>query len=311
MSLLILRKVFGSATLLFAFLTGSLGNAFVIYVFSHKKKQRTHYERLVSLLAVCDLLTSLTLPLLNLYVLLSDYKEWHFGSTGCKLLPVFSYMSMTASQSILLMITYERYVKIKDPLKNAGVGSRTMVAWVLGTLAVIIVSSVARAIGFHVKEYNDGTDRTRCTYDDPGFGIGVAYSSMVLWLVVLVTIVILSCKSARYLQRQREIVQFASMIHRAARLRKSRRALIIVVAVFTLTTMPLSLLLCVLTTMKEVVSSDYSERELLIIEGLNLYCQWLRTLSCAANVLIYSKMFFKEFKTHFKALLCRQKQQQA
>jgi len=302
-TLQLLRKVLGSSLLLFAFITGTVGNSFVIYVFGQKKKRKSHYESLITLLAICDLLTSLTLPILNLYVLIADYKEWHFGSAGCKVLPIVSYASMITSQSILLMITYERFVKIKNPLKNVAVGYKVMVAWVIGSFVVAVASGVVRVIGLDVKEYDHG--RIWCTYYDPRFGLGIAYSSIILRFIVLATIIYLTYMSARYLQQQQHVVQFTTMIRRAAKLRKSRRALVVVVFVFTLTTMPLGLLICVLTTMRVVGYVSYSNDELLAMEGLNLYFQWLRTLQSAANVLIYSKMFFKEFKTHIKALLCR------
>ena len=101
----------------FVLLFGTLGNAYVIFVFGCNKNSRTSYETLLLILVVVDLCCSIFSPSLFIYGTLTKYKQWHFGEFGCKVIPSIFSLNVSVSQGILIMISIERYRNITNPLR--------------------------------------------------------------------------------------------------------------------------------------------------------------------------------------------------
>ena len=122
------------------FLIGVIGNLMVIYIFGVKPgKSRKRFESFLLTLGVIDLISSIIVPFPFVYLTVTDYQVWHFGKLGCKIIPSFLQISVTVSQGVLIMISYERYQAIVHPL-SIRLTAKKIILWfhvVIG-LAVIV-----------------------------------------------------------------------------------------------------------------------------------------------------------------------------
>ena len=91
-------------------ITGIIGNSLVIYVYT-KAKNRKHFlkfERMILILAIVDLIASTVNPSVYIYQIKVDYRQWHFGYIGCKLIsavgPIFSSISL----GLILLMAIDR-----------------------------------------------------------------------------------------------------------------------------------------------------------------------------------------------------------
>lgn len=106
---------------------GTLGNALVLYVFNVQRtangksehgRQRTRtMDLLISYLAAIDLIGSIFSPLLYIYLHLTRYQHWAFGSFGCTFIFGVANMTTTMSFGIIVFITIERTIAICHPFK--------------------------------------------------------------------------------------------------------------------------------------------------------------------------------------------------
>jgi len=118
---------------------GTIGNFLVIYVFAWKKrKHRKRFESLLAILAVVDMFASMVVPTLFLYGTVTRYRQWHFGYIGCKVISSLFPASVTISQGILILISYERYKSIKNPFERP-LRKLFICLWLLVTFLVALL----------------------------------------------------------------------------------------------------------------------------------------------------------------------------
>ena len=95
------------------FIVGFGGNSIVIWIMMKKKKARTFHNVLLCNLAAADIaLLSINLPFRLAYQ--ENNYVWPFGQFLCKVIPMFTYLFLTASSLTLVAISYERYRTISS-----------------------------------------------------------------------------------------------------------------------------------------------------------------------------------------------------
>ncbi len=95
------------------FIVGFGGNSIVIWIMIRKKKARTFHNLLLCNLAAADIaLLSINLPFRLAYQ--ENNYVWPFGQLLCKVIPMFTYLFLTASSLTLVAISYERYRTISS-----------------------------------------------------------------------------------------------------------------------------------------------------------------------------------------------------
>ena len=91
------------------FLFGTIGNSLVCYIIGLKKRRQPSGDIFIVSLAVADLLASVSVPVLMISDMASDFKVWHFGHIGCHILPSISPITLVASSWSLVVISLDRY----------------------------------------------------------------------------------------------------------------------------------------------------------------------------------------------------------
>ena len=274
--------------LVFIFLLGTVGNSLVIFVFGWRKRNnRKHFEHLLLLLAITDLFVSIIIPLLFIYGTVTQYKQWHFGYVGCKMILSIFPITVTISQSILVLISFERYKSITDPL-GARITKTFVYLWLLITLitACFLVSPYAYTLQVVTdKVYAINT----CV---PSNSINLFIYSLGNFIrdfaasVVMIVLGIMTSKSltiGNLLLHKQEIKKHLMNAN------KARKLLIAVVCVFSCCVLPLDLFQFIIYTMYEL-KIQFTRQGYDIIIKCNTFLSILQVMNSAANIVIYSKM---------------------
>ena len=130
------------------FFVGIFGNLLAIYIFLQKKGEwRRRFDTLLMLLAILDFSSSLFVPSTFIYVVVTHFSEWDFGEIGCKVFLSIGPVNITMSHGILLLIAYERYRSMSNPLGRSLKG-QYVVIWLIGTffVSLLIVSPYTTAL---------------------------------------------------------------------------------------------------------------------------------------------------------------------
>ena len=305
-------EILNMIALVIACLLGTIGNLLVIYILAWKRrKHRKPFENLLSILAVVDLFTSMVVPVLFLYGAVTKYKRWDFGYVGCKLISSFFPVSVTLSQGILVLISYERYKTIKDPFGVRGVPmKRKFIAlWLLATLllAMILVSPYVYVLELVSSDaYNVHT----CMPSGKGYVSLMIYSvgNVVRDLAATVCMIVLGVRSNRVLRDNTSVcgngggvVETRFQTPRRLNLEKARSMLIVVVCVFFVCVIPLDLFQFVVYVLYQV-GFQFSLASYETMLTCNSVLSVLQIMNSATNVFIYARMH-KDFtaRQFFKA----------
>ena len=276
--------------LVLIFLFGTVGNSLVIYVFGWKKRHsRKHFEYLLLLLAITDLFASTTIPLLFIYGTVTQYKQWHFGYLGCKIILSIFPITVTISQSILVLISFERYKSISDPLGNK-MKKLFVYLWLLFTFitSILLVSPYAYTLQVvTAEEYGINT----CIPSNEGFIHLFIYSlgNFIRDFAASVVMVILGIMTAKSLKTSCLLLHKREIKKHLVNANKARKMLIVVVCVFNCCVLPLDLFQVIIYS-KFQLNSFVTKQEFDIIIKCNTFLSILQVANCVANIFIYSKM---------------------
>ena len=129
-------------------LIGVVGNLFTIFIF--KTKSTSGFKglrRQLILLAAVDLLSSITLPSLLIYLVAAD-GNWKFGSFGCSVFPPFHQVIITFVEGLLLLVTYEKYTIVQQPFYQRRLPSQNILTWSFIIMFTAILISIPEASSF-------------------------------------------------------------------------------------------------------------------------------------------------------------------
>ena len=97
----------------FVFLSGTVGNSFVINWFGKKSERKKAGNKLVVMLAINDLISSVLVPLSQIHYLISASINppgvWYLGKVLCYSLPGIGRTFLYATSFYLIAISLERY----------------------------------------------------------------------------------------------------------------------------------------------------------------------------------------------------------
>ena len=279
------------------FVLGVCGNALVMYVFGYMRgKQRSRFESFLLLLAVNDLISSIIIPSTFFYLTATAFRSWHFGTVGCKVIPSLLHVSVTISQGILILISYERYRAIVHPFK------RKVPHWQvsLGIILTVLLSVVFAAPYIHLLKIfrNDDYNVETCL---PGGKNGILMLSATFTLVRDIMAIFLMTYLGYRMNHTLTRTFTNSTLNRAQFTSRGRKLLKVVITVFCLLTLPLDIfkvgVYSIIMAQVYIPETVYKY----IIIG-NTFLNILQASNSVVNVFIYSKMHsFKE------NLTCRRK----
>lgn len=277
------------AQLILVFVIGTFGNIYVIYRFRVKRPwRRKRFESLLAILACTDLLASIFIPVLFLYATITQFQRWDFGFYGCKIMLGFLPTTITMSLGILLLISYERYKAISNPLE-ASLNSCTIKFWILlifvfGILLVIPYSYSLEIVSDHVNNIHTCIPRNGAGPLILTFALG----NFIRDFLAAVILFIFGYKTHAVL-KEKVSVKLSAVKARLRNIAKATKMLIVVVTVFSFCVIPLDLFqLCLYI----VVMGGYrpSQTVYLKIIKINTVLTVLQISNSATNVIIYSKM---------------------
>ena len=90
------------------FISGLFGNGAVIYIVAITCSTMTTSEKLMTSLAVADLLASFFSPIVMVYDLVVPNGTWYLGAVLCKILPAFNNITVLASAWNMVVIALDR-----------------------------------------------------------------------------------------------------------------------------------------------------------------------------------------------------------
>ena len=147
-------RVLVIALLACVLLFGIIGNLYAIYIF--KTKSRSGFKglrRQLALLASVDLISSLALPSLLIYLITPSNSptgggRWIFGDFSCSVFPAFHQAIITCVEGILMLVTYEKYTIIEKPFYQQKLPSHNILTWCFLIAFTAILISIPEASSF-------------------------------------------------------------------------------------------------------------------------------------------------------------------
>lgn len=273
---------------------GVFGNALCMYVFGwRKRKFRNPYESLLLILAVNDFFSSMIIPLLTIYGTVTEYKQWHFGTVGCKILPSTISVSVTISEGILLLIAFERHKSIISPL-------RPSIRWAFNAIWLAIVVCIAIVIvspytySLHIvtdKAYGVRTCLPNKQHLNEIFIHSIG--SLGRDLIVTIAFIIMSTRTAKAIHRKTSLLE-TSRRKRLENSKKARKILVVVVVVFSACVLPLDLFQTAFYSIV-VSKTSVSQQTYQVFIACNAFLTVLQVSNSATNIVIYSRMH-QDFK---------------
>ncbi|TRY82079.1 hypothetical protein DNTS_006698 [Danionella cerebrum] len=193
------------------FLVGTPGNLLVIWSILKYVKQRSHTVLLILNLAVADLLVLITLPLW----IYSLARSWVFGEAACKAMVYVIYASMYSSVFIITIMSVERFLAVRYPLKMLRWQKETLMC---ALLTVTWILSFTLGIPILLTQCAEDSDEgmTQCLHRDfksPSFELFCTCLETLLGFVVpFITLAICYCQIATQLQKVRFQIEKKSFL---------------------------------------------------------------------------------------------------
>lgn len=108
---------FVKITCIFVFLLGLIGNSLVLFVFGSRWSKLKNCEIFMLSLAVADLVATVIVPV-KMFLELTEHDFYPIGHIGCKTIATLSMTTVTVSALTLLVISIDRFLIVKYPLRN-------------------------------------------------------------------------------------------------------------------------------------------------------------------------------------------------
>ena len=300
--------MFTAVMLLLLFFIGTIGNVLTIWVFMIKKKRkRKRFELLLSVLAITDLFSAIFVPLLFLYGTLTKYNRWDMGYLGCKLISSLFPVSVSLSQGILILISYDRYRSMSNPF-GSPIRGTFIIVWIATSFVIscALVSPYYYALELvSSPAYGINT----CAPSPYKFNQYYIYSCGnilrdVIATVALIVLGIMTNKSLK--SKQGTLFSSLSAFNKRQRnANKARKMLIVVACVFSVCVIPLDLFQVLVYTMIKLRVNISSVTYDGILK-VNTFLLILQVANSSTNFIIYSKMN-RNFMPQFFACIQRSK----
>ena len=287
----------GLVTMCAVLLLGTVGNLLVVYVFGCRKRNRSNYETLLLTLSVVDFFGAIFGPSLFIYDILTEYKEWHFGTVGCKVIPTILPVNFILSQGILILISFERYQGIVNLFRTETLTRRKLGIYLL---AIVMVALIMSSPYIYALEVKDGYS---CF---PRLGNTALAQSAIYVAVEIMVLLILTFTNTRISKAIHLSFQVLSLDREKSRrlvsYKRTNKMLAAMVASLSIFVMPGDLMrfgvyIC------HSVDATIITASMIIIHQCNTVLASLQLASTFINVIIYAGMD-PEFKLFIKSVVC-------
>lgn len=283
-------KVFMITLLACILLLGTIGNLCAIYIF--KTKSRSGFKglrRQLALLASVDLVSSITLPALLIYLIVSSSSDsttnggrWIFGGFGCSVFPAFHQVIITCVEGILMLVTYEKYTIIEKPFYQQKLPSNSILTWCFLIVFTAILMSIPEASSYSLVT---GVNGGKCLVaaGSPSLKMASASIYLVRDLLALILTFYLIKKTGK-LVKQNCMVNFPHSVKLTGAKRRSKVVWILVLSTFVLV-LPGDVYNVLQQCISHVNQQQHHQEQLLLASGILLFIQISRSCS---SFIVYS-----------------------
>ncbi|XP_043101816.1 leukotriene B4 receptor 1 [Puntigrus tetrazona] len=186
------------------FLVGTPGNLLVVWTILKHVKQRSHTVLLILHLAVADLLVLVTLPLW----IYSLARSWVFGEAACKAMVYIINACMYSSVFIITVMSVERFLAVRYPLKMLRWQNRMSMSGILGgTWILSFILGIPVILTQYVDEGNNDEGVKHCfsrEYNSVSFEVFCMCLETLLGFVIpFLTLALCYCQVAVQLRKVR------------------------------------------------------------------------------------------------------------
>ncbi|XP_066929414.1 endothelin receptor type B-like [Clytia hemisphaerica] len=267
-----------------------------------KRKPTRRFELLLLVLAVVDLLSTIFLPGLLIYLTAVDWKRWHFGVAACRALRSLPSIFITLSQCVLMLISYQRYRVVSKPLEEP-ITNRFIITWLLASAIMSIILTIPWTMTLDILQ-NKKSGLNTCTSTSQtssrkGFVLNFVFDIIMLLrdLFSCVYIFVYGRLTVKALNKNKEF--YAAHPKLIERTKNTRKLLYSIVLVYCICIVPIDLYHCVYFVLRTAEVKMNHE----VYSYLRFALTILKTLQaaqCSINPLLYSKRFkFKIFQRLF------------
>lgn len=297
-------RIFVEIICVLVFLLGLVGNSLVIFVFSTRWTKLKNCEMFMLSLAVADLVGTIIMPV-KMFLDLIGHDFYMIGDVGCKIISSLSVTTITVSSLTLLVISIDRYIIVKWPLRKTPERWKTAML-VLATWLISFALSFIFFLDGRIRLWDNPEDdissfvcrNFMSRKEEKTYIILMVVVQIVIPLTVMTILYVLitillrqTAKSDLFRHQEREM---------RARLRRNRKATILFVTLVTtyyVFVLPSNIFI-LLYTFGETGSLDYKQ----LLTTYTLMHMVLMLNSCV-NPIIYSNLH-TSFRRSTLKLLC-------
>ena len=277
--------IFIIAMLVFVMVIGVTGNTVVIYVFGISRRKK-RFDRFLLALGILDFLSSILIPLTFLYLTATRYKRWDFGEIGCKVIPTLLQITVSVTQGVLIMISYERYHSIVNPFQEK-VSHFMLITLFCTVLSLSIILAVPYMMTFHILVNFDHGIKT-CTPDGSKTKLLMAASSLQL------TRDVIAISFMEFFRQRISKSLLKTQSHSSwdckRETQKGRKILFIVIIVFSSLTLPLDIFQFIFYLFVNFSTTTLNSKTYEVFITVNTILNLIQMSNSVVNVFIYSRM---------------------
>ncbi|KAL0181202.1 hypothetical protein M9458_023608, partial [Cirrhinus mrigala] len=278
MTLLPRSNIYIPVLYIIMFLTGFLGNLFVIMVIGKRRKRNKRLvDTFVMNLALADLVFVFTLPL---WAAAAYYEEWPFGVAMCKISSFIIAVNRFSNIFFLTCMSVDRYLAVVRLLDSQFLRSSNCVQITCGVVWIISLF-----LGIPSLVYRQLVDDTSCSEDTKSpFVQGM--NLLTIFLTFLLPVLILCLCYGSILVNLRRHCHTAANSRAEARRRHSVKIVFAIIAAFLISWLPFNLFKTIQVIILIRTGDLSGETREIVISGLTLSC-CLAFLNSCVNPAIY------------------------
>ncbi len=275
------------------FLTGFLGNLFVIVVIGKRRKKNGRLvDTFVINLALADLVFVFTLPL---WAISASFGEWPFGEAMCKISSFIIAVNRFSNIFFLTCMSVDRYLAVVRLMDSQFLRSSNCVQITCG-----IVWIISFFLGIPSLVYRRLTGDMLCSEDSKSSFVQ-GMNLLTIFLTFLLPVLILCLCYGSILINLRRHCHTTANSRAEARRRHSLKIVFAIIAAFLISWLPFNLFKAMQVILLMSTGDLSGETKVVIVNGLVLSC-CLAFLNSCVNPAIY---FFLD--QHFRrraSILC-------
>ncbi|XP_066912783.1 melanin-concentrating hormone receptor 1-like [Clytia hemisphaerica] len=268
---------------------GIFGNTLVIYICGYKLKNKKYkIIKIIFLLAIVDLISSVANPSLFIYLIYFNYYEWHFGIVGCKFLKSIGPIATTVSCGLILFMAIDRYRAIVTPTKQQ-FQAKVIYSAALVILILAIVSHMPYMYFLQISGVECRVvDETELFYKiDVAIILCWDFTVLAIFIITAATIRRALVETTQKIERSLTGTQLKNVQKRDKRV---NRLIIAVCLVFILCIFPRDIL-HVYFGVKTILQQKYQVTSFIL--NVNTVLKLLSTCNSTLNVLLYAKLNYR------------------